>query len=124
FDNYYVGGIGSVRGFDNGSLGPQDNNGYALGGTRKAVASTELLFPFPGMRDNKSVRMSVFADAGTVWGDDSVPTSASQAFRYSTGLALTWLSPVGPMKFSYAMPMHKKEGDKIQRLQFQLGTVF
>ncbi|BEV71032.1 MULTISPECIES: outer membrane protein assembly factor BamA [unclassified Paludibacterium] len=124
FDNYYLGGIGSVRGFDSGSMGPKDSNGYALGGTRKMVLNTELLFPFPGMRDNKSVRMSLFGDAGTLWDDKNPSVSASSGFRYSGGLALTWLSPVGPMKFSYAVPMHKQQGDKIQRLQFQLGTVF
>ena len=124
FDNYYLGGIGSVRGFDNGSMGPQDVNGYSLGGTRKAVLSSEVLFPLPGLRDNQSVRMSVFADAGTLWDDKNAATSASNGFRYSTGLALTWLSPVGPMKFSYAIPMNQKDGDKLQRLQFQLGTVF
>ncbi|TDR73843.1 outer membrane protein assembly factor BamA [Paludibacterium purpuratum] len=124
FDNYYLGGIGSVRGFESGSMGPRDANNYALGGTRKMVLNTELLFPFPGMRDNKSVRMSLFADAGTLWDDKTPGSSANQAFRYSGGLAFTWLSPVGPMKFSYAVPMHKQDGDKIQRLQFQLGTVF
>ena len=124
FDNYYLGGIGSVRGFESGSMGPRDNNDYALGGTRKGVVSTELLFPMPGLRDNKSVRMSLFADAGTLWDDKNPASSASDGFRYSAGAALTWLSPLGPMKFSYAIPMNKKPTDKLQRLQFQLGTVF
>jgi outer membrane protein insertion porin family len=124
FDNYYLGGIGSVRGFESGSMGPRDSNDYALGGTRKAVLSTELLFPMPGLRDNKSVRLSLFADAGTLWDDKNAASSASEDFRYSIGAAMTWLSPVGPMKFSYAIPMHKKSTDKLQRLQFQLGTVF
>jgi outer membrane protein insertion porin family len=124
FDNYYLGGIGSVRGYESNSMGPQDANNYSLGGTRKAVLSTELLFPFPGLRDNKSVRMSVFADAGTLWDDKDATTSPSNGLRYSVGAALTWLSPVGPMKFSYAMPLRKQPTDSIQRLQFQLGTVF
>jgi len=124
YDNYYIGGIGSVRGFQSGAIGPQDANGYALGGTRKAVASTELLFPFPGMRDNKSVRMSLFADVGTLWDTAGAQTTPESGLRYSTGAALTWLSPVGPMKFSFAVPMHKKETDKVERFQFQLGTVF
>jgi len=124
YDNYYIGGIGSVRGFDNGTMGPQDVNGYSLGGTRKATLSTEVLFPFPGLRDNKSVRMSWFADSGTIWGESGTVNSASSDFRYSTGLALTWLSPIGPMKFSYALPLNTKPGDNLQRFQFQLGTVF
>lgn len=124
FDNYYLGGIGSVRGFESGSMGPRDSNDYALGGTRKAILSTELLFPFPGLRDNKTIRMSLFADAGTLWDDKNNDSSMSNGFRYSAGLALTWLSPIGPMKFSFAAPMHTKSTDKLQRLQFQLGTVF
>jgi len=124
FDNYYLGGIGSVRGYESDSMGPRDSNDYSLGGTRKGVLGTELLFPMPGLRDNKSVRLSLFADAGTLWDDKDPTTSASNGLRYSVGGALTWLSPVGPLKFSYAIPLRKQEHDKLQRLQFQLGTVF
>ncbi|MBV8678896.1 MAG: BamA/TamA family outer membrane protein, partial [Aquitalea sp.] len=124
FQNFYLGGIGSVRGYDTNSLGPKDTNGDYMGGTRKAVANAEILFPFPGMKDNKSVRASVFLDAGTVWDSTFTGSTASSELRYSTGFALTWLSPLGPMKFSYADPLRKKDGDKYQRFQFQLGTVF
>ncbi|HJV06148.1 MAG TPA: outer membrane protein assembly factor BamA [Chromobacteriaceae bacterium] len=124
FQNFYIGGLGSVRGYDNGSIGPKDINGDYLGGTRKLVANAELLFPFPGMKDNKSVRASLFFDAGTLWDTREIGSTASDGLRYSAGFAVTWLSPVGPMKFSYADPLKKKEGDKQQRFQFQLGTVF
>ena len=124
FQNYYIGGIGSVRGYDNGSLGPLDSNGDALGGTRKLSFSAELLFPFPGMKDNRSLRSSVFFDGGTLWDDKDKSVTASNGARYSTGLALSWLSPVGPMKFSYAFPIGSKETDKLQRFQFTLGQVF
>ncbi|RXZ42081.1 outer membrane protein assembly factor BamA [Crenobacter cavernae] len=124
FQNFYLGGIGSVRGYDTGSIGPKDSNGDYLGGTRKIVANAELLFPFPGMKDNKSVRTSLFFDAGSLWDDKESGSSVSDALRYSAGAAVTWLSPVGPMKFSYARPIRKKEGDKAQSFQFQLGTVF
>ncbi|AXK40086.1 outer membrane protein assembly factor BamA [Crenobacter cavernae] len=124
FQNFYLGGIGSVRGYDTGSIGPKASNGDYLGGTRKIVANAELLFPFPGMKDNKSVRTSLFFDAGSLWDDKESGSSVSDALRYSAGAAVTWLSPVGPMKFSYARPIRKKEGDKAQSFQFQLGTVF
>ncbi|GHD76685.1 outer membrane protein assembly factor BamA [Vogesella fluminis] len=124
FQNYYIGGIGSVRGYDNGSLGPQDSSGDALGGTRKLSFSAELLFPFPGMKDNRSLRSSVFFDGGTLWDDKDKSVTASNGARYSTGLALSWLSPVGPMKFSYAFPIGSKETDKLRRFQFTLGQVF
>jgi outer membrane protein insertion porin family len=124
YDNYYLGGIGSVRGYESDSIGPKDINGYSLGGTRKVQASSELLFPFPGLRDNKSVRLSLFADAGSLWNNKDDSTSISNGLRYSVGGALTWLSPIGPLKFSYALPLRKEDTDKLQRLQFQLGTVF
>jgi outer membrane protein insertion porin family len=125
FQNFYIGGIGSVRGYDNGSLGPKDaSTGDYLGGTRKIVANAELLFPFPGMKDNKTIRASVFADAGSLWDNKIGGDTVGSELRYSAGAAFTWLSPVGPMKFSIASPLRKKDGDKIQRFQFQLGTVF
>lgn len=125
FQNFYMGGIGTVRGYDSNSLGPKDaSTGDYLGGTRKAQASAELLFPFPGMKDNRSVRTSLFFDAGSVWDENISGSSASNELRYSTGVALAWVSPIGPMKFSYAIPLEKKEGDKFQRFQFTLGTTF
>ena len=124
FQNYYMGGIGSVRGYDNGSMGPRDANKDALGGTRKLSFSAELLFPLPGMKDNRSLRTSVFFDGGTLWDNQDKSVTASSGVRYSTGVALAWLSPVGPMKFSYAMPLRSKDTDKLQRFQFTLGQVF
>ncbi|WP_085277392.1 outer membrane protein assembly factor BamA [Pseudogulbenkiania subflava] len=124
FQNFYMGGLGSVRGYETGSIGPKDTNGDFLGGTTKVVGNVELLFPFPGMRDNKSVRTSVFFDVGSLWDSNVSGSTPSDGLRYSTGAALTWLSPMGPMKFSYALPLKKEEGDKKQSFQFQLGTVF
>ncbi|GGY25574.1 outer membrane protein assembly factor BamA [Paludibacterium paludis] len=130
FQNYYLGGIGSVRGYQSNTMGALDSNGDALGGTRKFVFNTEVLFPFPGMKDNKSVRLSAFFDAGSVWGNSTSGSqypnrsSASNNVRYSIGGALTWLSPMGPLKFSYALPLKKKDGDKIERFQFTVGAAF
>ena len=103
----------------------------------------------PGIKDSRTVRLSLFADAGSVWDDKTYDNSSSNTYytnnstpqnvyglgtthkstfknelRYSAGAAVTWLSPLGPMKFSYAYPIKKKEGDEIQRFQFQLGTTF
>ena len=131
FQNYYLGGIGSVRGYSNGSLGPLDKNNDALGGTRKVVGNAELLFPLPGIKDSRAVRLSLFADAGSIWGNATPSTPAypnrnsfNENLRYSSGGALTWLSPMGPMKFSVALPLKKRPGDKLERFQFQLGTIF
>jgi outer membrane protein insertion porin family len=122
FKNFYGGGVSSVRGFATSSLGPKDNDNRALGGDRRVVGSMELFFPLPRVKDDKSVRLSVFVDAGNVYGKGEKFDVGE--FRYSTGLALTWFSPIGPLKLSYGIPVKRKPSDRIERFQFQLGTVF
>lgn len=123
FKNFYAGGIGSVRGFDSSSLGPRDpGTNEALGGNKRLVGNAELLFPVPGMGQDNSMRLGAFVDAGNVWGYDSKFSLAS--LRYSAGVALAWNSPMGPLKFSFANPFNRKDEDKVQRLQFQMGSVF
>jgi outer membrane protein insertion porin family len=123
FKNFYAGGIGSVRVYDPSSLGPVDAaTGQRLGGNRRLTLNGEVLFPMPGIGQDKSVRLGAFIDGGQVWGVDEKLDFAT--LRYSAGLSLVWSSPVGPLKFSFGQPLNKKDGDKIQRLQFQMGTVF
>jgi outer membrane protein insertion porin family len=123
FKNFYAGGIGSVRGFESSSLGPRDlATNEALGGDKRLVGNAELLFPVPGMGQDNSLRLSAFLDAGGVWGYDSKFSFGSM--RYSGGIGLAWNSPMGPLKFSFANPFNKKAEDKLQRLQFQMGSVF
>jgi outer membrane protein insertion porin family len=123
FKNYYAGGIGSVRGYDSGSLGPVDTaTGERLGGNRRLIGSAELLFPMPGLGQDKSMRLGAFFDAGQVWGSGDKTSFAD--LRYSAGVSLTWHSPIGPLKLSLGQPLNNKQDDKIQRLQFQMGTVF
>ena len=86
------------------------------------LTNIELLFPLPGAADNKSLRMSAFVDGGVVYG-------AGERFdlgqlRYSAGLAFNWFSPVGPLSFSYAVPLNEKPGDKTEAFQFTLGVPF
>ena len=122
FKNFYAGGISSVRGYRTSSLGPKDENGYALGGTRLVTGTAELMFPFPGMGNDKSVRLGAFIDGGTVYGaGDKIDLGE---LRYSTGLSVSWFSPLGPLKFSLARPLNKKAGDESEPFQFQMGTTF
>ncbi|MGE0355319.1 MAG: outer membrane protein assembly factor BamA [Burkholderiales bacterium] len=121
FKNFYAGGVGSVRGFEAASLGPRDQNGDVIGGNRRVIGNVEFLFPMPGIKD-KSVRLSVFLDAGTVWGADEKIRGSD--LRASTGVAVSWDSPVGPLKFSFSAPFKKQEGDRLERFQFQLGRIF
>lgn len=122
FKNYYAGGPGSVRGYDPMSLGPRDTSNNALGGNRMVVGNAELLFPMPGLSKEQSVRMSVFTDAGAIYGPGDQPGTAG--LRYSAGTALTWISPVGPLKISFGKPLNAKPGDKLQKFQFTLGNIF
>jgi len=125
FKNFYGGGPGSVRGYQPNSLGPVDSTGLATGGTEMVVFSGELLFPVPGMSKEKSVRMSAFVDAGAIYGpviQNILPQALGM--RYSAGLALTWLSPVGPLKISLGFPLGNQTGDQLQKFQFTLGSLF
>ena len=123
FKAYYGGGVGSVRGYETASLGPQDSQGNTIGGRRKIIGNSEWFFPLPGAKANdQSTRLSVFVDAGQIWDNGSQPQF--EGFRYSTGVGLAWNSPVGPLKFSYGVPIARKPGDRIQHFQFQVGTVF
>ena len=123
FKSYYAGGPGSVRGYAPFSLGPQDASGAALGGTRKLVGNAEVQFPVPGVGTDKSLRLGVFVDAGQVYAANA-GLSPSE-LRFSTGVALSWSSPFGPLKLSLAQPLNDKSGvDRVQRLQFTFGSGF
>jgi len=119
YKNFYLGGVGSVRGYQTASIGPKDIQGQSLGGTKMVMGSAELYFPFPGLQKDKSVRLSTFFDIGTV-GDTSLNTYLSS----SAGLALSWFSPVGPLKISLARALRVGPGDRTQPFQFSVGTVF
>ena len=139
FKNYYVGGIGSVRGFETASLGPRDLEGNPLGGNRRLNFSIEGYVPVPGA--DRTLRGLMFLDAGQVWGQvpriengQVVLVNGTPAFeneqlslshlRYSIGVGIAWISPLGPLKISYAYPLNRKPEDRIQQFQFQIGTGF
>ncbi len=122
FKNFYAGGVDSVRGFEQSSLGPRDINGDYVGGNRRIVGNLELLFPMPGVKGDKSVRLSTFVDFGNVFAANEKIRLGD--FRSSFGVAVSWFSPVGPLKFSLAKPIKQKADDKVERFQFLLGRVF
>jgi outer membrane protein insertion porin family len=122
FKNFYSGGLGSVRVFEQGSLGVIDPTGAYVGGTRKMNANAELYIPVPGMGNDKSLRFFAFFDIGNAWGADQSVTFDS--LRASTGLGISWISPMGPLKLSYGTPVMSEGTDRIQPFQFQIGTRF
>ncbi|MBX3632329.1 MAG: outer membrane protein assembly factor BamA [Acidovorax sp. SCN 68-22] len=122
FKNFYSGGLGSVRGFDQGTLGPRDVTGASLGGPKKVTLNFELIAPFPGAGNDRTLRVFTFVDAGNVYGDGQ-PIRLND-MRASAGVGISWISPLGPLRLAYAKPIRKFAGDRIQELQFQIGTSF
>ncbi|WP_439608833.1 outer membrane protein assembly factor BamA [Hydrogenophaga sp.] len=130
FKNFYGGGLGSVRGFDQGTLGPTSPilSGTSagqlvnIGGNRSIALNAEFIAPFPGAGNDRTLRMFGFVDVGNVFGEQE-KLSFSQ-LRASVGVGLSWISPVGPLRFAIANPIRKFSGDRIQKFQFQIGTSF
>ncbi len=122
FKNFYGGGLGTVRAFEQGSLGVVDPTGAYIGGARRFNANTELYFPVPGTGNDRTLRIFGFVDTGNVWREDEQVTASS--LRASAGLGLSWISPVGPLKLSWGKPFRVQRNDRIQRFQFQIGTAF
>ncbi|KAF1043403.1 outer membrane protein assembly factor BamA [Xylophilus sp.] len=122
FKNFYSGGLGSVRGFDQGTLGPRDVTGSSIGGAKKLTLNAEAIAPFPGAGNDRTLRIFGFWDIGNVYGENE-KVELSQ-LRSSVGLGLSWISPVGPLRIAIANPVRKFPGDRIQKLHFQIGTSF
>lgn len=125
FKNFYAGGLGSIRGFEQSSLttGPQRASGVlSTGGARKVNFNLEALSPLPGGGNDRTLRMYGFLDAGGVY--DVNENIALSDMRASVGVGISWISPVGPLRLAFAKPIKKFEGDRIQTMQFQIGTSF
>ena len=124
FENFYAGGIsssGKVRGFVDNTLGPfyQTASGFRqpLGGSFLVAGSVEAIFP--KLFDSPAARVSAFLDFGNVYnGFDNFDAGE---LRISTGIALLWRSPMGPLSISYAFPLRKQDTDQVERLQFTFG---
>ncbi|MGF6238500.1 outer membrane protein insertion porin family [Paraburkholderia sp. GAS38] len=124
FKNYYAGGIGSVRGYEPSSLGPRDaTTGDPIGGSKMVVGNVELTFPLPGTGYDRTLRVFTFVDGGNVWGSEGSSTGAN-GLRYSYGAGLEWISPIGPLKLDFGLPIVRHAGDQYQKFQFQIGTAF
>jgi len=129
FKNFFGGGLGSVRGFEGGTLGPTSpvlntttGSVINIGGNRSIALNTEFIMPFPGAGNDRSLRMFGFFDIGNIYGENERMDFAS--LRSSVGIGVSWLSPIGPLRIAFANPVRKFDGDRIQRFQFQIGTSF
>ena len=122
FENFYAGGLRSVRGYKSNTLGPRYSNGEPAGGAFKTLASTQLIMPVPFLDKSENVRIAAFFDAGNVF--SSVDNFDAGDLRYSAGLAALWISPLGPIVLSVAAPLNEQSGDKTEIFQFSLGIPF
>jgi outer membrane protein insertion porin family len=132
FKNFYAGGISSIRGFKDNSLGERagdaDGNEY-LGGSKQLVTTAELRFPIFGLTKQDNIRMSIFADAASLWGpktDGVGKIRFEEGLRWSIGLGLIWISPMTPVEFSYTLLRDErhKDKDEYENFQFYLGIKF
>ncbi|WP_230086205.1 outer membrane protein assembly factor BamA [Halomonas sp. 328] len=141
YENFFAGGLGSVRGFTGNTLGPRTTppasggRDRTLGGNVLVEGSAELLFPLPFIEDRRSLQTGFFLDAGNTFLTSCYDVPAGETsrcesgvdlgeLRYSIGVGLSWLTPVGPLTFSVAEPLNDKSGDDTQFFQFSLGQTF
>ena len=122
FENFFAGGIRSVRGFEDNTLGPKDEFGEAIGGSFLTVFNAEIIFPLPFVETASATRLSAFFDIGNVYSD--INTFEAGDLRYSAGLAGVWASPLGPISVSVGFPLNAEDGDEEQNFQFTVGSFF
>ena len=118
--NFFAGGIRTVRGYTYNSLGPTDSNGEQIGGNVLITGTAALQFPMPGVKETDQARLSLFGDAGQVYADNAELGD----LRYSAGLALAWMTPIGPLSFTYASALNSKSTDETEGFQFSIGSTF
>ena len=132
FERYYAGGSRSVRGYDGNTIGARDSNNDPIGGDRRLLTSLELLLPNVFSEQSKDIRLTAFVDGGYAWEPDgsilkagSEPSKGGLSeMRFSAGVGMIWITPVGIMRFSLAYPLNDKPEDDITNFQFTLGTDF
>lgn len=120
FEHFYAGGVRSVRGWEDNTLGPRDERNDPLGGALLTTANLEMVLPLPFLKDKSTTRLSWFVDAGNVF--QNKDSFDAEELRFSTGLSLRWNAPVGPIEISYGYPINEKEGDNTESIQFTFGN--
>ena len=139
YEHFYGGGFGSVRGYERSSLGPRsttlqnfgsDVPGRPFGGNVLTELSGEFIFPLPFLKDKGQVRSLAYIDAGNIFSTDCSTSSLNchapsfGELRGSTGIAVSWLTRMGPMSFSLGYPFNNTDFDETEIFSFELGQTF
>ena len=138
YKNFYTGGMGSVRGYKDNTLGPRGTpsplDSYSrfdpIGGNVLVEPSAEILFPLPFVKDRQQIKSVLFFDAGNVFNTNCAVISVicndieDGELRYSAGLAVTWITGFAPLSFALAFPFNEKSGDESEVFQFEIGRTF
>ncbi|MBL0029500.1 MAG: outer membrane protein assembly factor BamA [Rhodanobacteraceae bacterium] len=129
YQNFYAGGVRSVRGFEDNTLGPTETASTAssyrqpLGGAFKTVGGLELIIPTPMTKgDSDTAQLSAFVDVGNVFRNFDAFDSGE--LRASAGLSLKWQAPIGPIIINLVRPIKKQDGDRTESIQFSFGQQF
>ena len=138
YKHFYTGGMGSVRGYENNTLGPRGTpsplDTYArfdpIGGNVLVEISAEILFPLPFVKDQQQIKSTLFIDAGNVFNTNCASISVvcngidDGELRYSAGVAVTWITGFAPLSFALSFPFNEKSGDESEAFQFEIGRTF
>jgi outer membrane protein insertion porin family len=127
FKNFFGGGLGSVRGFEQGSLGPVDIYGTNVGGDKKFNLNMEILAPLPGAGNDRTLRLYGFWDMGLIAGPDQglpIINANANELRSAVGVGISWISPMGPLRLAFSKPVRSYKIDRTENVQFQIGTSF
>lgn len=122
YEKYLAGGVQTVRGYDYNSLGPLDSKSQPFGGNFQFITNSEFLFKMDAFGDADTFRLGLYLDAGNVFA--TYRDYETSELRASYGIAMKWLTAVGPIQLSYAQPFNDQQGDEIKNFQFSLGTSF
>ncbi|PIR00091.1 MAG: outer membrane protein assembly factor BamA [Nitrospinae bacterium CG11_big_fil_rev_8_21_14_0_20_45_15] len=124
FENYFMGGPTSLRGFTIKNIGPKDSSGNPIGGSQSVLLNMELQYPF-----TKGFRGFAFFDQGNVYGDGTSLIGTASSFdlsklRSSVGVGVRFISPFGPVGFAYGIKLDQKKGEKPAEFHFSAGSAF
>lgn len=117
YERFYLGGIDTIRGLGFAEAGPRDENGNLIGGTKELILNTEYIFPV--IKDIK-VKGLVFFDAGNSYSQDE----QFGTLRYTAGLGIRWISPMGPIRIEWGYNIKKKANEGSSKIEFTFGSFF